>query len=143
MLGRSVSIALVNGPSWWIGDRRDSLQFPVHPTRVNLQRLMAHALYTLDLRTPGVLGREALEAMLCSSPIVVPEQSAAQAHVEAASGGLWYRNAGELLDAARILLDEPLRARLAAQAGEYANERHGRLDAFVERTARLVLGEGS
>jgi hypothetical protein len=78
--------------------------------------------------------------MLLGTPYLAPEPSAAMSHVEAANGGLWYRDAGELFDAMRVLMNVSLRNRFAAQARSYADERHGRMDDFVERMATLVLG---
>ena len=139
-----VSVAEVDGDKWRIADKENTLELPVNPTRVNLWRLMAHALFTVDLRPQGPLGREALESMLLGTPVIVPEDSAAKAHAEASSGGLWYRDLGELLDQARALMDENLRRRLAAQAGEYARSTHGNMDQFVAcMAARVLPGEKS
>lgn len=141
VLGGRVSVAEVDGDRWRVTDTENTLTFPVNPSRVNLWRLMAHAQFTVDLRPPGVLGREALESMLLGTPVVALDQSAAMAHVEAANGGLWYRDAGELLDAARLLMDDGLRRRLAYQGEDYARAHHGDLDRFIDHAAGLVLGE--
>ena len=135
-----ISAAEVDGDRWRVSDAEGTLPLPVTPTRINLWRLMAHAEMTIDLRPPGPLGREALESMLLGTPVVVPEGSAAMAHARAAGGGLWYRDHGELLDAARALLDPALRARLGAQGAAYAAAHHGRIDDFVDRVGPLVLG---
>jgi len=140
VLGGRVSVAEIDGEHWRVADRENTVNLPVNPSRVNLWRLMAHAEFTVDLRPPGVLGREALESMLLHTPVIAPEDSAAMAHVAAANGGLWYRDAGELLDAARVLMDRSLRAHLADQAAEYALAHHGEMDDFIARAARLVLG---
>lgn len=137
-LGRSV--AEVDGDRWRVSDAEGTLPLPVTPTRVNLWRLMAHAELTIDLRPGGPLGREALESMLLGTPVVVPEGSAAMAHAQAAGGGLWYRDLGELLDAATALLDPALGARLGAQGEAYATAHHGQIDDFVDRVRSLVLG---
>lgn len=134
-----VSAAEVDGDRWRVSDREGTLLLPVTPTRINLWRLMAHAAVTIDLRPPGPLGREALESMALGTPAVVPEQSAAMAQVKAASGGLWYRDAGELLDGARALLDTGIGPRLGAQGAAYAARHHGRMDDFVARLGALVL----
>jgi hypothetical protein len=135
-----VSVAEVDGNVWRVADAENTLVLPVNPTRVNLWRLMAHATFTVDLRPPGVVGREAIESMLFGTPVIAAEGSAAMAHVAAADGGLWYRDAGELLDASRVLMDRSLRERLSTQASVYAEAHHGQMDDFVTRTARLVLG---
>lgn len=135
-----VAVAEVDDGRWRITDGDHHLLLPVNPTRVNLWRLMEHATATIDLRPPGPIGREAIESMLLKTPVVVPEGSAAHAHVAAANGGLWYRDIGECLDAARILLDRPLRDRLGVQGERYATAHHGDSASFVERATRLVLG---
>jgi hypothetical protein len=137
---RGVSVAEVDGEHWRISDDENTLELPVNPSRVNLWRLMAFALFTIDVRPPGPVGREAIESMLLGTPVLVPEPSAAMQHAAAASGGLWYRDPGELFDAARALMSRPLRARLGTQGREYAEAHHGRMDDFVERVRRLVLG---
>ncbi len=133
-----VSVAEVDGDKWRIADVENTLELPVNPTRVNLWRLMAHALFTIDLRPQGPLGRETLESMLLGTPVIVPEASAASAHAQASSGGLWYRDLGELLDQARALMDDRLREQLAAQAAQYARVTHGDMDKFVRSMAELV-----
>jgi hypothetical protein len=139
VLGRG-AVAEVDGETWRISDRVNTLEFPVNATRMNLWRLIANAGVTVDVRPPGPIGREAIESMLLGTPYLAPEPSAAMSHVEAANGGLWYRDAGELFDAMRVLMNVSLRNRFAAQARSYADERHGRMDDFVERMATLVLG---
>lgn len=135
-----VSVAEVDGQTWRISDNENTLELPVSPSRVNLWRLMAHALATVDLRPPGPLGREALESMLLGTPVVVPDGSPAMEHACAANGGLWYKDTGELFDVTRALMSRPLRDRLASQAETYAQEHHGRMDDFVDRVGRLVVG---
>jgi hypothetical protein len=136
-----IAIAEVDGAKWRVTDFVNTASLPVNPTRVNLWRLMAHAQFTVDLRPPGPFGREALESMLFSSPPIVPEGSAAHAHVEAADGGLWYRNPGEVLDLASTLIDDDgLLARLRSNGLRYSVAHHEEMAAFVARTNALVLG---
>lgn len=136
-----IAVAEVDGTRWRVSDFGNTAQLPVNPTRVNLWRLMAHAEFTLDLRPATPFGREAIESILFSSPPIVPEGSAAHAHVEQANGGLWYRTPGELLDLSSTLLDSPdlLRA-LRSDGLRYASEHHEKMDDFVSRTRELVLG---
>ena len=136
-----VSVAEVDGLRWRITDSENTVELPVNPTRVNLWRLMAHALVTVDLRPPGPLGREAIESMMLGTPVVVPDESAAMEHARAASGGLWYRNPGELLDSVSALMDGRLRYRLSLQGREYATATHGQMEDFVTRMSNLVLGD--
>lgn len=137
----SISVAEVDGDRWRISDEENTLELPVSPSRVNLWRLMAHALATIDLRPAGPLGREAIESMLLGTPVVVPDRSASMEHAADADGGLWYRDLGELVDCVRALTDPGLRARLALQARAWAERTHGDLGEFVDRASRLVLDE--
>lgn len=136
-----IAIAEVDGGRWRVSDFGNTAHLPVNPTRVNLWRLMAHAEFTVDLRPGTSFGREAIESMLFSSPPIVPEGSAAHAHVEAANGGLWYASAGEILDLANCLLDdEALRTKLRENGASYSRTHHEQMDDFVERMRRIVLG---
>jgi hypothetical protein len=135
-----VSVAEVDGETWRICNDHDTAVLPVNPSHVNFARLVARARATIDVRPPGSVGVIAIESMLLGVPVVVPDDSAAQAHVAAANGGLWYRDVGELFDAVRVLVRTPIGARLAAQGRAYAQAKHGDNDAFVARTAALVLG---
>ncbi len=135
-----VSVAEIDGERWCIGDRENTLELPVSPSRVNLWRLMRHALATVDLRPPGPVGREVIESMLLGTPVVVPDESAAKEHAADSSGGLWYRDVGELADAVRALADRRVRDRLAVQGKAWADVTHGRMDDFVRRAREIVLG---
>jgi hypothetical protein len=137
----AVAIAEVDGAKWRVTDFVNTASLPVNPTRVNLWRLMAHARFTVDLRPQGPFGREALESMLFSSPPIVPEGSAAHAHVEAANGGLWYRTPGEVLDLASTLIDDDgMLSSLRSNGIHYSVSHHENMQAFVARTNLLVLG---
>ncbi len=134
-----ISVAEVNGASWHLADERNLLPLPVNPSRVNLWRLMAHALFLIDLRQPMPFGREAIESMLLGTPVIVPATGAAREHVAAADGGLWYRDNGELLDCVRVMTDRSIRDRLGRQGLAYATDHHGDVDAFVARICALAL----
>jgi hypothetical protein len=133
-----VAVAEVDGGKWRIADAENTAELPVNPTRVNLWRLMANGLMTIDLRPPDRFGREAIESMLLGTPVVVPDKSAAMEHAAAADGGLWYRNLGEVLDCAEALCDEGIRLALGRQGSAYAQAHHGAMDAFVGRCAALA-----
>jgi hypothetical protein len=138
-----LSVAEVDGENWRICDAHYSAALPVNPSRVNFSRLVARARATIDVRPPGPVGSIALESMLLGVPVVVPDDSAAQAHVAAANGGLWYRDVGELFDAVRVVVTGPIGAVLAEQGRAYAQAKHGDIDAFVARMAALVLDPAS
>jgi len=138
----SVSIAEVRRNRWLVTSASGRRFDPVWaPTRMNLWRLMARADVTVDLRSPGPIGREAIESLRFGTPVVVPDGSVAAEHARQSNGGLWYRNPGEMADCARTLLhDEALRSRLGASGEEWAERHHGDTDTFVETATRLVLG---
>ncbi len=140
ILGR-VAVVEVDGMRWWASNARDALPLQVNYNRVNFSRLVAHACLTVDVRPQGPVGRLTIESMLYGVPVVVPDDTAAKAHVAAANGGLWYRDVGELFDSARVIVHTPLGRILARQAERYARAKHGDIDAFVAATAELVLGE--
>ena len=135
-----MSVAEVDGVRWRITDATQTLDLPVGPSRVNFWRLLAHAAAVVDLRPPGPVGREAIEAMMLGVPALVPDGSAAMEHVAAGSGGLWYASYRELAAELEALRDEGLRRSLAAAGQAYAESRHGDLTRFVESMEELVLG---
>ncbi len=135
-----LSVAEVDGVRWRITDEAMTLDLPVGPSRVNLWRLLAHAHAVVDVRPPGPVGREAIEAMMLGVPSVVPDGSAAKAHVEAGDGGLWYADHAELVNELGALADDRLHLALSRSGETYARATHGRIDDFVERMANLVLG---
>jgi hypothetical protein len=139
VLGR-ITVVEVDGMRWWASNAKDALPLQVNYNRVNFSRLVAHACLTVDVRPQGPVGRLAVESMLYGVPAVVADDTAAKAHVAAANGGLWYREVGELFDAASVIVDTPVGGILAEQAERYARSKHGDIDAFVARTAELVLG---
>lgn len=134
-----ISVAEVDGETWRLADNTNMLPLPVSPSRVNLWRLMAHALFTIDLRPGGAFGREAVESLLFGTPVIVPDFSAAKEHAERANAGLWYRNNGELLDSVRVLSDRTIRERFAQNGQRYAESHHANLPVFVERICQLIL----
>jgi hypothetical protein len=134
-----ISVAEVDGEHWQLSDDVNMLPLPVTPTRVNLWRLMAHALFTVDLRPVQPFAREAVESMMFGTPVIVPDHSAAKEHARAANGGLWYRNNGELLDAVRVLTDRDLREQLGRSGRSYAEAHHSDLGGFVARICEQVL----
>lgn len=139
MLLRDVSVAEVDGEKWRVSDAENTLELPVNPTRVNLWRLMAHAICTVDLRPAGPIGQEAIESMLLGTPVVAAEHSAAMELVAAGDAGLWYRDFGELIDATRVLMDPTVRRALSRQAYRYGATHHMDMAAFVEQVRALVL----
>ena len=134
-----ISVAEVDGESWILADNVNMLPLPVNPSRVNLWRLMAHALFTIDLRPTQTFGRETIESLMFDTPVIVPDGSAAMEHARKANAGLWFRNNGELLDCVRIMTDRSIRDRFARNGRDYVNKHHQDMDGFVERICELVL----
>jgi hypothetical protein len=136
-----VAIAEVRRHGWVVTGPGKRFDITWSPTRMNLWRLMARAAVTVDLRSPGPIGREAIESLRFGTPVVVPDASVAAEHAEESNGGLWYRNQGEMADCVRTLLeDDAMRARLGAEGEAWAERRHGDNDSFVAEAIRLVLG---
>ena len=67
-------------------------------------------------------------------PIVVPERSAAAAHVRQ-GGGFTYSTMSGLLEAVELLSDEGVGARVGARGRQYAEEHYADVGRFVERVA--------
>ncbi len=136
-----VAVAEVALDGWRISDRTKERAVPVKASRANLWKLLSHSEVCLDLRPQGITGRETIESLLLGTPVVVPEGSVAAEHASRASGGLWYRDYGELFDAAKAILDRPaLRASLSVQGREWAERVHGDHERFTEQAARLAFG---
>ncbi|MGA3215275.1 MAG: glycosyltransferase [Acidimicrobiales bacterium] len=135
------AVAEVSLGPWSVSDSRQSRVVPVKASRPNLWKLLAHAELCLDLRPQGIVGRETLESLLFGTPVVVPEGTVAAEIAEASQGGLWYRDYGELFDAAKAILDSPsLRARLSREGRAWAEQVHGDQRRFSAQAVRLAFG---
>jgi hypothetical protein len=107
-------------------------------TRTDLWRLLAHARVTIDLAPGRIIARECIESLRFGTPIIVPEQSAAQPHADA-GGGLTFADVPELLAAVSRLCDEETRAAMSTKGQRYAEAHYGDGNAFVDSVA-LALG---
>lgn len=134
-----LSVAEVDGDNWRLSDNINMLPLPVSPSRINLWRLMAHALFMVDLRPPSAFGRETIESFMFATPVIVPDDSAAMEHAASANAGLWYRDAGELLDSVRVMTDRRVREEFGRNGRAYAEAHHSDMPGFVERIAELVM----
>ena len=76
----------------------------------DLDRLMAWARVTVDLRPGRFFARRCVTSLLYGTPIVVPEASRAREHAERGRGGLWFADAPELAWCVEALLDPTTRA---------------------------------
>jgi hypothetical protein len=109
-------------------------------TRMDLQRLLAHALFVVDLAPGPHLARECVEALRLGTPVVVPALAPAAAEHARATGGGVFCDVEELLSATGRLHQVSERARTSETGRHYADERYGRPEVLVARMASL-LGE--
>ncbi|MHB1987708.1 MAG: glycosyltransferase [Acidimicrobiales bacterium] len=136
-----ISIAEVRSGRWLVTSGGRRYDVPWAASRMNLWRLMARAVVTLDVRVPGPIGREAVESMLFGTPVVVPAGSVAAEHAKVSNGGLWYGSPGEMLDAVSYFVDHPAdRARLARAGQQWAEREHGNTTAMISDVTELALG---
>jgi hypothetical protein len=109
-------------------------------TRMDLHRLLAHALFVVDLAPGRYLARECVEALRFGTPILVPTFARAAAEHARATGGGIFNDAEELITAARRMHQASERALTSEQGRRYADERYGRPEALVARMDSLVAG---
>jgi hypothetical protein len=103
-------------------------------TRTDLWRLLAHARVTVDLAPGRIIARECIESLRFGTPIVVPEQSAAQPHADA-GGGFTFADVPELLACVSRLCDDTTRAAMSTNGQDYADAHYGDQDHFVDSVA--------
>jgi hypothetical protein len=106
-------------------------------TRTDLWRLVAHALVTVDLGPGQLLARECVESLRYGIPVIVPASTAA-AGLAARGGGLWYRDAAELVACVDAVNDGKLRDTLGDQGRRFADDWYGDADRFVERVGSVL-----
>ncbi|MGO9197573.1 MAG: glycosyltransferase [Acidimicrobiales bacterium] len=136
-----ISVAEVRRGQWLVTEHGRHFDVPWSSTRMNLWRLMAGAVVTIDVRPPGPIGREAIESLLFGTPVVVPAGSVAAEHAKASNGGLWYSAPGEMIAAARHLVDNETEREAFGRAGrEWAEREHDDTERLVDDLTRIVLG---
>lgn len=106
-------------------------------TRTDLWRLVAHALVTVDLGPGQLLARECVESLRYGVPVIVPAATAA-AGLAAQGGGLWYRDAAELVACVDAVNDRKLRDTLGDQGRRFADDWYGDADRFVQRVGGVL-----
>ncbi len=106
-------------------------------TRTDLWRLLAHARVTIDLAPGPIIARECIESLRFGTPIIVPEQSAAQPHADA-GGGFTFATVPELLAGVAHLCDETRRAGMSATGQSYADAHYGSQSFFVDGVASAL-----
>ncbi|HUY66048.1 MAG TPA: hypothetical protein VMV06_04470 [Acidimicrobiales bacterium] len=102
----------------------------------DLDRLMAWARVTVDLRPGRLLARRCVTSLLFGTPIVVPEHSRAQEHAKRGGGGLWFSNPADLAWCVEALLEPSTRQLFSTQGRTYAEEEYGSTDAFIDRVGK-------
>lgn len=137
------AVVVVEGDRMLVAKHGERTSERRSPTRVDLWKLMAGAHATVDLGAPLLLGREALESMLLSTPVVVRAGSISSDHAERGNGGLWFTDPRELLGCLEALEDADTRAALSAGASSFAAESYGSTDRFVSEVRATVLGTGA
>jgi glycosyltransferase involved in cell wall biosynthesis len=139
---RPVGIAHSDGFYAWHEGRVNS-GWPVERSS-DLARLMAFASVTVDLRSPELYGRAAVESLLYGTPIVVPDHSLALEHAQRGRGGLWFADPAELTWCIESLLDPDINESMRSQGRAYAEDEYGSTDRFIDRvTAACGLDPAS
>jgi hypothetical protein len=134
-------IAEVSQAAWRVSrGPQDHQVVPVGHSRVNLWRLVSHALVTVDLRPAGLFGREAIESLLLGTPVVVLASSPAREVVEQSGGGLVVDAEVDLPEAIARVAEPALRKQLSEAGEAWAAERHGDLQRLADEAVAAVLG---
>jgi hypothetical protein len=134
-------IADVSHEAWRTFGEGFEYEVAVSPSRVNLWRLMSHAIATVDLRPGNLLGREVIESLLVGTPVLVPSGSWMRTLVEESGGGSAFASEDELIDQL-ARLEPPARHRQVADVGrEWAQRKHGDHARFVAELTAVVLGD--
>lgn len=111
-------------------------------SRRDLWRWMTYASVVIDLDRWRYFGRDAVEAMMCGTPVLVPENSAAHDHVSVCGGGFWSRNQSDLVQMVDTLVrDDRLRLRMSQYTKERARSLF-ELEPFEERLMSAAMGRG-
>jgi hypothetical protein len=107
-------------------------------TRMDLWRLVAHAMVCVDLAPGRIIARQCIEALRFGTPIIVPEHAGpAEVHA-AASGGSIFGDPDELLTAVVGLQDAAHRSVVSRTGRQYADGRYGDPAALVTRVRQLI-----
>lgn len=135
-----VSVAEVRHGRWLVSEGGRHFRVPWAPSRMNVWRLMAGAVATIDVRRQGPVARETTESLAFATPVVVPAGSVAAAIAEESSSGLWFATPGELVDQVRWLLEhEEERLVMGEQGRRWVEDEAGDMDRFVGECTELAL----
>lgn len=111
-------------------------------SRADYWRWVSRAVAFIDPRPQRLLGRDALEAYLYGTPILVSAAGAANLeHADAGNGGLWFSGTSDIETCLELMHDHELRDKLGAQGEDYALRVYGDPDGFTRRVLESVIGE--
>jgi glycosyltransferase involved in cell wall biosynthesis len=96
---------------------------------------MAGAVAVVDFERDRLLAQDVVEAVLCATPVVVPEHGAARHVAEATGGGVWYRNHADIRAAVAAFSDGLTRDRIGRAGQAEAHRRYTDIEAFGRRVA--------
>jgi hypothetical protein len=106
----------------WENGRRTSL--PDLDGEGDLFSLVEGAVAVVDLHPGRLYAERTLQIHLMGVPTIVPSRSRAREYCEKGNGGLWFRNAGEMLWGVSAMLDPEVGPALGRQASTYVTEQH-------------------
>jgi hypothetical protein len=137
-----LGIADLTHKRWRVFDDTFDYVIPVGPSRVNLWRLVSHAVALVDIRPGGVIGREAIESLLIGTPVILPETSRSRSVVEESGGGYVFAGEDGLMQSLGLLTTGGTREDVAAKGREWARRVHGDQDRFVAQVTSHLFGGG-
>lgn len=136
-----LGFADISHQRWRVHNDDFDYVIPIGPSRVNLLRLLSHAVALVDLRPGGVIAREAIESLLIGTPVVVPTTSRARGVVEESGGGYVFAAEDELAGALGSLAGvDGSRDEIAARGREWARRMHGDQGRFVAEVTGCLFG---
>jgi glycosyltransferase involved in cell wall biosynthesis len=122
------------------GAERLPLGIRLTASHLDVWRWMHRAICVLDPSPQRLLGREVLEAMLLSTPVVVNASGGAtREHAQRGNGGLWYRTDDELYGVVAALLDRKVHDSLGEQGRAYAEENFSDTYGYVKTVTEAIL----
>lgn len=144
----SLDVADVTEAGWRVTHGERSELVRVGHSRVNLWRLMSHALVTVDLRPGGIFGREAIESMWLGTPVLVPSGHPAAEAVAEAGGGLVLEDEADLPEVVASLAPpsgsgaagDGGRQALSERGAAWAQQHHADQQGFVQAVVQGLLG---
>ena len=131
-------IAVVQPGSLVIWRKNTINGFPPVTKHMDLMRLMAWAKCVVDLRPGELLATRTLESLRLGTPVLAPAGTRAADHLAGSNGGLWYRDAYELVQCVTILLAGDTAQTMGEQGRKYADANYGSSENFIDRVHRAT-----